>query len=341
MEAAGSSLFQAFIDHMAFHRYDEAQVTVNQMTGQYAAFSVIYLTARHNFATARDALLPLHVEGELVAWKYLNLGTWSMIIGTMDEAERYFAKSIQTSTDEDFIAWAFVNWAGGIAERNIDNDPAEAERAVMLIDKGMAYPNASEDARNTLRAILGLCYKVLGRYSEALLLFLGLHGAFPADTMSRAMVEGDIADLYRLVGDIENSVIFAQRAWATIRVIEVSVFDKLSILISLIKAEYGADNLVNALELAEQAIQMAEESRAALVEERDRVTYFGLLRECYQEAIKCCLAIGDPIQAFNFSEMSRARALADMNNARPITYEQITLPDDMAIISYYVIDSKK
>ncbi|MCB0189515.1 MAG: CHAT domain-containing protein, partial [Caldilineaceae bacterium] len=146
------------------------------------------------------------------------------------------------------------------------------------------------------------------------------------------MADSDLGDLYRLKGDTVQSLFFTRRAWATIAPVDALAFDKVNILNKVIEAERDAGNLDQALHLAETAIALTESSRATIIEQRDRIAYFGLLRSCYEIAVSCLLKTGDYATAFNYTERSRAR---EMSRQEPITFAEINLPDDLEIVSYY------
>ena len=335
MNAENEALFPDFAVFMSSRRNEEARAVAERMTGEYKEFAMIYLLRNSDPFAAKQAALLFNTEnGYLLCWKYFTLGTLSIMFGTLEESEAYFSQAIEYCFRPGFLGWICVNWSGGIVERNTDNDPVLAERALEIATRGV--PFAASGTLVALKVIQGNCYKSLGRYDEAIAIIESSIDPLNNQLMN-AKADSDIGDVYRLKGDAARCLFYTRRAWATAESLDILAYDRVGILNRLALAEHFGGNFDQALVFAKKAIASTESSRATIIEQRDRIAYFGLLRSCYELAISCLLKIGEYELAFDYTERSRAR---EISGSEPIQFSTDALPDDLAVVSYYIVEGR-
>lgn len=338
---------RAFIDFIySFprQRIAEAQDATDRLIGTpYHALCKAYLLQLTDMIACRDALLALGDSDPIIApWRSLWLGTIFAMTGQLAEAEASFVAAIANAPDDGFKCRVYVNWSGAIMENNTNQEKEMARRAAAVIEQGLRIEGDYEGTRIMLRANLGLCYKILGRYAEAIPLFEAVlaYTDEQGNPTTSALASSDLADLHRRKGEFTLALEYGRRAWALINRCDVVANDKIDVLTLLISVERDAGNLAQALDHAAATISLAESTRAQTVTEQDRISYFALLRRCYDEAILCCLELGDVEQAFNLTEKARARTFADMDRIAPASFTPQLVPTDLALIAYYAIQDR-
>lgn len=333
-------VFVEFINKFPYSRQDALSAIAGTNT-PYTAVAEAYAIHVDDPARSRDELIKItDVPDDLIPWKFLWLGTVHALLGQIKEAEQCFALAIEATPEDRLKGRIYVNWAGCLLEMNKDDDPAMAARAVDIIENGLKIVGAQDATGVILTANLGLAYKIMGRYDEAVQLFEHVRdfNEKRGAQLYTALATSDIADIYRRSQRINLAVKYALNAWGIIKDLDTIVNDKIGILRILIGILREAGDPDEALQYASIAIELAESARSQVETEKDRIDYFAILRSCYDEAILCRLAIGDPARAFDMTERGRARTLADLSGATSITVAELQLPKDLAILSYYVVN---
>lgn len=331
---------QAFLDFINKIPYSrqEALSAIAGISTPYTAVAAAYAIHVDDPTHSRDELIKItDVPDDLIPWKFLWLGTVHALLGQIKEAEQCFALAIEATPEDRLKGRIYVNWAGCLLEMNKDDDPAMAARAVDIIKNGLKVVRAQEATGVILTANLGLAYKIMGRYDDAVQLFEHVR-AFNDERGQRlyvALATSDIADLHRRSRKFDLAVKYALDAWGVIKDLDTIANDKIGILRILIGILRDAGDPDEALQYASIAIELAESARSQVGTEKDRIDYFAILRSCYDEAVLCQLALGDAARAFDLTEAARARTLADLGSATPVTSAEVDLPATIAIVSYY------
>lgn len=330
--------FLDFIDHFATPRNDKAIAAIQNAAGTpYGDLCKAYMLQATDLIACRDELLRLAgLPAPFEAWRYQWLGTTYTMLGQLPEAEACFAAAIENNPDDRLKFQVYVNWGGGVTSSNGHNDKDIARRAIAILETGLRL-DPPQGVKIRLQANLAINYKLLGRYDEAIQIFQGVreYSLMTGDPLFIAMATSDLADLYRISGQSDKAKEYALMAWETAKDVETVINDKLGILRILIRVLREAGHFASSLYYTSIAIDLAEGARAQAVTEQDRISWFMILRGCYDDAILCYLALGDPASAFGMTERARARTFADLSGAMPVTSAEVDLPATTAIISYY------
>lgn len=330
--------FLDFVTYFAFSQRERVLEAISEMEGTiYGKVASAYMIHTEDLIRSRDELLSIgDVPANLEPWLSLWTGTVFVLLGQISKADIRFAKAVETAPDDSFRCRVYVNWAGMYLTSNEQENSEVAQRAAAIIEKAMQL-DPPQETKVMLTANLGLAYKMMGRYDEAAEIFETVRSFNEAqgNMFIVALATSDIADIHRRSGKLDRAVEYARSAWETMRAIDTVANDKLSLLRILIGVMRDAGNFGEAVSYASIAISMAEEARTQVVTEQERIDYFNVLHACYDEAISCYLAQKDYAQAFNLTEKARARTFADIVGDNPITVDDLHLPSDLVVVSYY------
>ncbi len=207
-------------------------------------------------------------------------------------------------------------WSTGISLLDIDNPNHRPEYLAQLCN-------------------VSLLYEELGRLDEAIA-SLELCLENEDSVIGSALTMVNLGCMY---GKAKNFPLAEKTLKEALRIINEPTMDRSSGLSDLGDIYLAQGKHDQAIQTYTEAISIAEVVRSS-VSKTNRGHFFKWFKGLFMCMVDVYLRGGNIGEAFNYAERSRARALADITGVEPITLDEIEVPDNTAIISYYGVGER-
>lgn len=372
----GESIIEAFYAAVNLRRFDEGEqllarlaaraacgdwctylsgVLASQRDNDFAAAERLYRAALSSPAASPLLRARIRVALALAAWRQ---GRWSAAIESARSSLAIFqdlGRSVDQAVALRYMAISYRRAfeTGEFGPERLEEAVSTCQQALAILADGHEDTPRGQQIQAVTWNSLGLLYRTLGRWAEAVLCFERYLAAGQArgDPETIGYAHGNLGTIYTLMGPAHwpQALESLGRALAQIRAGD-DPLEEIEALANLAHIHALMGQLDAGLASYLQALDLIDQVRAAVTSDDARAGFFATVADTFANAVALAVDLGRDALAFELAERARARAFLDIlaagsaelpreSQAAPLTLSQVqaALPDGAVLISYFTM----